>query len=477
MLKAEGSSAAVPTAQWSLGRLALALPALLAVGVLAWPAAARWAYDDPYITYRYAENLLGGLGFVYNPGLRVQSTTTPGYTLLLAALGLFWPNLPLLSNGLGLLAILLSGLVVVALLPTTLGRLGGALLALLGALLTPPYYALGSEMPLYTLLVLLAVLAAYRESALLAGALAGATTVMRPDGALLVVVILACFSRRPGLLLQALAGAALVAGPWYLFALSYFGSPIPATLGTKQAQLREIAGSTTFLQRLGGMLAAYGRLPWFWPAIACAAWGLLTLARERRLPLLLAWAALYIAGYTALGVSAYHWYIVPLFPALLYLVGYGLADLTARQAGPPSWARHMLVVAVLALPLAGATLGLQSTLRRSPEARALAYSEVGKWLATNSSPGSSVGAFEVGIIGYHSRRAMVDFAGLIQPEVAASSGGSYADWAAAAVGRYQPDMLVLPLPLTNTPWLAAYRPLRVFAVAGYPDRLVVYGRR
>jgi hypothetical protein len=43
-------------------------------------------YDDPYITYRYARNIATGQGFVYNPGERVLSTTTPLFTLLLAGL-------------------------------------------------------------------------------------------------------------------------------------------------------------------------------------------------------------------------------------------------------------------------------------------------------------------------------------------------------------------------------------------------------
>src|SRR3990170_6336850 len=42
--------------------------------------------DDAYITFRYARNLLAGNGFVFNPGERVLGTTTPLYTLLLAAL-------------------------------------------------------------------------------------------------------------------------------------------------------------------------------------------------------------------------------------------------------------------------------------------------------------------------------------------------------------------------------------------------------
>ena len=41
--------------------------------------------DDAYITFRYARNILAGKGFVYNTGERVLGTTTPLYTLLMAA--------------------------------------------------------------------------------------------------------------------------------------------------------------------------------------------------------------------------------------------------------------------------------------------------------------------------------------------------------------------------------------------------------
>ncbi len=43
--------------------------------------------DDAYITFRYARNLISGLGYVFNPGEHVLGTTTPLYTLYLALAG------------------------------------------------------------------------------------------------------------------------------------------------------------------------------------------------------------------------------------------------------------------------------------------------------------------------------------------------------------------------------------------------------
>src|SRR5258708_39659005 len=42
--------------------------------------------DDAFITFRYSRNIVEGQGFVYNPGLQSLGTTTPLYTLLMAAI-------------------------------------------------------------------------------------------------------------------------------------------------------------------------------------------------------------------------------------------------------------------------------------------------------------------------------------------------------------------------------------------------------
>ena len=60
---------------------------ILLVALLARLLPALHIIDNSYITFRYARNLLAGSGFVYNPGELVLGTTTPLYTLLMAALG------------------------------------------------------------------------------------------------------------------------------------------------------------------------------------------------------------------------------------------------------------------------------------------------------------------------------------------------------------------------------------------------------
>jgi hypothetical protein len=82
---------------------------------------------------------------------------------------------------------------------------------------------------------------------------------------------------------------------------------------------------------------------------------------------------------------------------------------------------------------------------RNPDSRFAIYRAAGNWLAANTPVDATVGALEVGIMGYYARRPMVDFAGLIQPRVAAqlTSGSNYEHAALWAVENYQPDYLAL----------------------------------
>src|SRR5262249_54771058 len=90
-------------------RPALALLLLLAAAacLMAWLAV--YQVDDPFIVYRYARNLAHGLGFVFNPGERVEGVTCFLWTLALApfaAVGLPLPKVaPALTALCGLLTL------------------------------------------------------------------------------------------------------------------------------------------------------------------------------------------------------------------------------------------------------------------------------------------------------------------------------------------------------------------------------------
>jgi hypothetical protein len=98
--------------------------------------------------------------------------------------------------------------------------------------------------------------------------------------------------------------------------------------------------------------------------------------------------------------------------------------------------------------LVGLALGLAPglvTVSRTPDTRLAIYTAAGNWLRQMTPAAATVGTLEVGIIGYYSGRSMVDFAGLIQPEVAQqlSPTSSYEVSATWAINTYHPDYVVL----------------------------------
>ena len=124
------------------------------VAIVAFAAFRDWAYDDAFISYRYAANLLNGQGFVYNAGLRVLSTTTPLYALVLGLLGNIWPDLPTLSNFISALSLAAGGLLLWRLARSWCSRDVGALALLLYPLSPLLYSTFGGEMLFYMALCL-----------------------------------------------------------------------------------------------------------------------------------------------------------------------------------------------------------------------------------------------------------------------------------------------------------------------------------
>jgi hypothetical protein len=275
-----------------------------------------------------------------------------------------------------------------------------------------------------------------------------------------------------------------LAGSWYAGLWLYFGSPVPVTLLTKQYQ-GQMANTTRFGTGLLELIGQFGRQPLYWLHGALALVGLAYVIRKAHhwAPLLL-WTVLYLLAYMALGVSRYFWYYAPLMPALAVLVAEG-ATVLARSLARVRLPR-LTVIGVMGLLLITLLVPLMTGVisigwQANPQLDL--YREIGQWLEAYTPEDASVGVLEVGIIGYYAQRPMVDFAGLIQPEVARqlTPESTYEESVKWAVQTYQPDYVVLHRTASYSPakrdWFQeSYRPVRNFAAHGAPW-MTLYQRR
>lgn len=382
--------------------------------------------DDFFITYRYAQNLAQGNGFVFNPGERVFGTTAPGLGLLLAA-GHLLTRIPIhwlgtLSTGLALAGIALLLLAEAADHGRRLEAWVGGTLLLTNTFLWACH---GAEGPVVVALLLLAARWGERRP-VLSGLTAGFAAWCRPDAGL-AVGLLGLLLWREGRRLPRRYGiaAALVLALGAALALVYFGGVLPGSWRAKQAEaLWPGAGkgllfwpaSLPILRRHLGVA-----LPWILGLGILGQWPLFRQAGRPGRLLVLQAAALALV-YPLLGVSLAPWYILPMVISLLYGVAFvagaagraAAAALGGRRLAPAAGA---LVAAVLLAP-AVLSIGARGMAWYPDAGHPLhfeGYRTAGLWIRQVSRPGDSIACSEVGTLAYFSQRKVEDLQGLVTP--------------------------------------------------------------
>ena len=408
--------------------------------------------DDVFITYRYAQNLVSGHGFVFNPGEWVLATSAPGWGLLLALghllTGLSLPALGTWTFAAALVAI--AGLCFAE--GQRLGREPEAWVA--GTLLVSCSFLWphnGFEYPASLLCILLATRLVERHG-MLAGLLAAAAVWCRPDMLLVVACLMAMtlWPRRASprdlwrswpFVLSAGLGIAL----GLVLATLYYGHPLPVTLAAKRAQslwlLPEASGWRFWSNGFGWVQRTYAG-PWT-PLLGLVGLaGLLRMLGSKSGVLrLLALSSVVISvSYPLLGIPFYTWYAMPLLIGLLYGYAWAAGEAWRRlwptgntmpsPAAPPQptlWPRRALLrrqtlTIVLAIVLTGFP---GYALRRAWHGfqlfngfpRHQLYRDAGRWLATQTQPGDAFAFVEVGTLAFYSRMPARDLTGLVTPRV------------------------------------------------------------
>lgn len=434
-------------------RIKLVVAVLVVVTLTARLLPGARTIDDAYITYRYARNLLAGEGFVYNAGERIQGTTTPLYTLLLAGLGALTGGVnapfPLLSLGVNALADCGTA-VVLFWLGRRLGSPRAGLAAGLAWAVAPfsVTFAIGGlETSVYVLLLNGCAAAFLVRRRGLTALLAGLALLTRPDALILIgplglqrgYAALRPKDGRDQLRWTEFAALLPVLG-WFVFATLYFGSPVAHSVQAKlnAYQLGQEEALTRLIQHYA---TPFMEQNWFgtgWIGVGLVVYPFLyvvgarrALRREPRLLVWLAYPWLYFATFALTNPLIFRWYLTPPLPGYFLVILLGAGELLGaavdgllRKRG--GLGRLGLLLAVIPALLLLRDWRLRAEHGAARPAPQMAYIElellyrqaaevVSPYLAANS----RLAAGDVGVLGYFTPARILDTVGLNSAEALA----------------------------------------------------------
>lgn len=268
----------------------LLLTGLLAAAAVIHAASLSFVTDDAFISFRYAQNLVRGLGLVYNPGERVEGFTNFLWTIIIAAGMRFGWDPVGFSTGLGI-AFAAAAVALMSWIAhrRAADREGAAYLPLAAILLVLHHdfnvWATGGLETMMGAFLLTAVFALLigpgdPRRLLLAGTLCVLGMMTRPDAVVFLAIsalFLLAASARPSrdALLFLLPAAALFA-PYWAWRASYYGFFFPNAFYAKSISLPYYEQGWKYISLFFGSYYVFLLLP-----LLAAATPLLGPSRER----------------------------------------------------------------------------------------------------------------------------------------------------------------------------------------------------
>ncbi len=401
--------------------------AAVCAGCLTFGLASIWRVgliDDAYVFLVYARNLAEGLGPVFNPGEYVEGFTSPLWTFMLAAGGLFTSDYEALAYWFGISA---TSLAVLLLARQTLRAFSDFALTpfvLIATLAGSPILVFwggaGLDTSLFFLMVtatILSLLADERRSQISARTVIVLclATLARPEGTLLAFYV-GCVSlwRRRSIL--PLAAYVVFVAMGVAIRFSYYGDIIPNTFHVKVTATlaQRIVMAVEYCEpaiianlSLIAVMCVVTTFAWRWER-----------SFRRYATILLSWVALWVAYVVCIGGDNFQFlrFFVPVIPALFLLT---VAAIHVIQHHANRW---------VAGPVAAVTVFLivishmQTFERFAPGfhanmARANAWGKVGQWLGENTPPDTVIATPAPGAMAYFSRRVTIDMLGLTDVQI------------------------------------------------------------
>jgi hypothetical protein len=397
----------------------------------------NYAADDSLITFRYAENIASGKGFVYNEGERVLGTSTPLYTLLLALLVKLGLPIRWMARIINIGADCLTGTIIFLFLRKF--KIGVATFAALFYVLFPRvvvWSVSGMETSLYVLFIALSLYFYHKEDFGLTSLFLGLTILTRMDGIILGLAVLVDFVRRyKKVPVKIVLGSFAVVLPWLIFSFVYFGSPIPNSVAGKKALYGDTMWETPKWKIFWEFLFLKTKIGW--PLLALSLAGVYrVLTRVKSYGILVLWTFLYLLFFFFSETKIHMWYYVPFYLGYLSLAALGLGLFFEKAEGilrkMLELSKHgkrilpsLKILGIAFLSALCILAGLIYFRQMKHTFKAIAaeqlalegiHKQIGLWLLENTQPNDMICAEDIGYMGYYSNRHILDQDGLVSPQ-------------------------------------------------------------
>lgn len=463
-------------------RAPVLLPVAAAAVCLGFAGFTGHVWEDYFTAFRSSLNLATGHGFVFQPGERVHTFSSP--------LGALLPALFAIGDGddVAVRALWLFRLVSAVAFGTAIwlgGRsmiragvtapaFGAAALAWILDPKTVDFSINGMESALMVLFVVL-TWCAFTEGARILPCALGLAGLQwtRPDGCVFFAAIAVSWfflgaqtgEMPPGTRLWRIARAVFAGTlfflPWVVFAWSYYGSPVPHTVLAKISDhgagelsralflypwrllFGHVALHSVFMPAyffFGGWPECLGWIARLVSVIAALAWLVPGLRPGGRIASL----AFFLGGFYVEYIPRSPWYY-PGWQALAFVTMAYVLDFAQsakfRWEAVRSFAR---IGAVSLIAVQGLLLGCVAWQMRSQQAviENGQRRQIGLWLRSQAAPGDRVYLEPLGYIGFFSGLKMLDYPGLSSPEVVAARQSGNRTYA-QLIANLTPEWLVL----------------------------------
>jgi hypothetical protein len=387
--------------------------------------------EDFFITLRYARDIALGRGFTYNSGQHVLGTTTPLYTLILALF--LWLHLPAIFLG-KLLNIVADGItcwLICKFADELRAPTAGLLAALLYAIgVTPISVSIsGMETGLVTCIGMAAIVAFARSHSLSLWVLTAILFLLRIDGLVLGGLLLVAQTyqkRRFDVRGAVIAG--LIVLPWLLFALFYFGSPLPSSVVAKLTVYKvTMAGSHSAILEAFQTQFDRGLFQDILTLLFGVGLGESLLKGRWQLLVPLWWMVIYYGTMLASPVPAFSWYFLPPWPLYLitaalggcFLARAGCTYLSSNRFASARVGRFMKAGGLVLIALLGVLHlpRLIVEIQKPQQEEDEVLRPTGLWFRRHAAPNDLILLEPIGTIGYYSERPILDMIGLVTPQV------------------------------------------------------------